>query len=307
MVPGRDDAGTVVVAVLTSVRDRVRELLPAALADEPDALHQLRTHVRRLRSVLAAYGPLFDEALVTALRRRLRELGRELGTVRDLEVRVQVAEDAIAAAEEAGRFASAAERDRIRGILVDDERVAHDLALTRFVDRQELPRAIARLEELDRMLAEPPFTDRASRSAAAELADLLEQEAKRAGRRARRLSDEPTLDELHDLRKASRRLRYAAEALSEPPIELFGERAADLADAGDDIHDVLGDHRDELLFAEHLRRAAAHAAHAGEPADVLRALADDADARAEEHLARLPKAVEELGKAVSAWHEHVRS
>ncbi len=28
---------------------------PAALADEPDAVHQLRTAVRRLRNVLAAF------------------------------------------------------------------------------------------------------------------------------------------------------------------------------------------------------------------------------------------------------------
>jgi CHAD domain-containing protein len=305
-VSSPEASGPLVVAALEAIRDRVGEFLPAALADEPDALHQLRTHVRRLRSVLAAYGPLFDEAVVTVLRRRLRELGRELGTVRDLEVRVQVAEDAIATAEEAGRFTSVAERDRIRAIIVDDERLAHDRAHARFVERQELPRATARLEELDRMLAEPPFTERAARDAHEELAELLDHEAKRAGKRARRIRAESSLDGLHDLRKTSRRLRYAAEAVSEPPAELFGEPAADLADAGDDIHDVLGDHRDELLFAEHLRRAADHAGHAGEPVEALRRLAEDADARADAHLAGLPKAVSALEKAISAWHEDAR-
>ena len=48
------DAGTAVLAALTSIADRLRELEPAALADEPDAVHQLRTHVRRVRSLLAA-------------------------------------------------------------------------------------------------------------------------------------------------------------------------------------------------------------------------------------------------------------
>nr|WP_240898194.1 CHAD domain-containing protein [Agromyces luteolus] len=304
-VVGADaDAGTVVVVALLAARDRFREFLPGALTDEPDALHQLRTSVRRLRSVLAAYGGLLDEAVVTGLRRRLRELGHELGTVRDLEVRVQVAEAAIADADEAGRFASEAELERIHGILVDDERVAHDRAHARFVERQDLPRAVERIEELDRVLAAPPFTERAARDAATELGEMLDREAERAGRRARRLPDDPSLDELHDLRKASRRLRYAAEALSEPPVALFGELAADLAEAGDDIHDVLGDHRDELLFAEHLRRAAAHAAHAGEPADVLRRLADDADARAAAHLSELPDAVRALRKAAKAWSAH---
>ena len=44
---------------------------------------------------------------------------------------------------------------------------------------------------------------------------------------------------------------------------LFGKRARALAEVGEDLHDVLGDHRDEVLFAEHVRRAAAHAAHEG--------------------------------------------
>ncbi|MFB9960896.1 CHAD domain-containing protein [Agromyces bracchium] len=303
-VDGGADAGRVVVAALAAVRDRFHAFLPAALADEPDALHQLRTNVRRLRSVLAAYGAVLDEAVVTGLRRRLRELGHELGTVRDLEVRVQVAEAALVEADEAGRFASEAERDRIRGILVDDEQAAHDRAHSRFVDRQELPRAVERLEELDRVLGAPPFTERAARDAPIELGRQLDREARRAARRARRLPAEPSLDELHDLRKASRRLRYAAEAVSEPPVELYGARARALADAGDDIHDVLGDHRDELLFAEHLRRAAAHAAHAGDQVDVLHRLADDADARAAAHLAKLADAADGLRKAASAWHAH---
>ncbi|WP_438855797.1 CHAD domain-containing protein [Agromyces sp. M3QZ16-3] len=300
----RADAGTAVVAALLAVRDRFHGFLPAALADEHDALHQLRTNVRRLRSVLAAYGAVLDEAVVTGLRRRWRELGQELGTVRDLEVRVQVAEAALLEADEAGRFASATERERIRGTLIDEERAAHGRAHARFVERQALPRAVERLEELDRVLAAPPFTERAARDATAELGKLLDREATRAARRARHLPTEPSLDELHDLRKASRRLRYAAEAVTQPPSEVFGARARALADAGDDIHDVLGDHRDELLFAEHLRRAAAHAAHAGDPADVLRRLADDADARAAAHLAKLPDTARELTRAAGAWHAH---
>ncbi|RXZ48390.1 CHAD domain-containing protein, partial [Agromyces binzhouensis] len=171
------DAGMAVVAALIAVQDRFHEFLPRALGDEPDALHQLRTNVRRLRSVLGAYGAVFDEAVATELRRRLRELGRELGTVRDLEVRVQVAEAAIADADEAGRFASDAERERVRAVLVDDERTAHDRAHARFVERQALPRAAHRIEELDRVLAEPPFSERAGREAAAELARLLDREA----------------------------------------------------------------------------------------------------------------------------------
>lgn len=297
-----DDAGSTVVRALAAVRDQLHELRPHAMADEPDALHQLRTRVRRLRSLLAAYGPVLDAGVATELRRRLRELGRELGTVRDLEVRVQVAEAALEAGDEAGRFGSDEDRARVRGILVDDETLAHDLAHARFVERQRMPRAIARLDELDRVLADPPFTERASRPADHELAGLLDREASRAARRARSLPADPELEDLHELRKAGRRLRYASEAVTQPPVELFGDAAVALAEAGDAIHDVLGDHRDELLFAEHLRRSAAHAAHAGRPADTLLRLADDADARAAAHLAKLPHAIDDLKAAAAKWH-----
>ncbi|MGR2754025.1 CHAD domain-containing protein [Agromyces arachidis] len=297
-----DDAGWTAVRALVAVRDGLRESLPQAMADEPDALHQLRTRVRRLRSLLAAYGPVLDAGVATGLRRRLRELGRELGTVRDLEVRVQVAEAALEAADEAGRFASRAERARVRGILVDDERVAHDVAQARFVERQRMPRAVARLAELDHVLADPPFTERAALAAGPELARLLDREARRAAERARRLPAEPEPDDLHELRKAARRLRYAAEAVTQPPVELFGHAAVALAEAGDAIHDVLGDHRDELLFGEHVRRAAAHAAHVGDPAGTLLRLADDADERAAAHLAKLPEAIDDLRAAAAKWH-----
>lgn len=297
-----DDAGSAVARALGAVRDELHEFRPPAMADEPDALHQMRTRVRRLRSLLAAYGPVLDAGVATELRRRLRELGRELGTVRDLEVRVQVADRALEAADEAGRFASGDDRARVRGILIDDETVAHDRAHARFVERQRMPRAIARLDELDRVLADPPFTERAALPAERELAGLLDREARRAAKRARRLPADPELDDLHELRKAGRRLRYAAEAVTQPPVELFGDEAIALAKAGDAIHDVLGDHRDELLFAEHLRRSAAHAAHVGEPADMLLRLAGDADARAAAHLARLPDAIDDLMAAAAKWH-----
>jgi CHAD domain-containing protein len=297
-----DDAGTTAVRAIGAVRDRLHEYLPLAMADEPDALHQMRTNVRRLRSLLAAYGPVLDTGVATELRRRLRELGRELGTVRDLEVRVQVAEDALQAGDEARRFPSDEDRSRVRGILIDDETVAHDRAHARFVERQRLPRATARLEELDRMLADPPFTERAARPAERELGRLLDREAARAAKRARRLPAEPRPEDLHEVRKAARRLRYAAEAVTQPPVELFGDAAVALADAGDDIHDILGDHRDELLFAGHLRRSAAHAAHAGRPAGILLRLAEDADARAAAHLAELPDAIDDLTAAAAKWH-----
>jgi CHAD domain-containing protein len=295
--PG-SDAGTAIVAALRALGERLDDLEPAALADEPDAVHQLRTHVRRLRSVLGAYRPLFEASISESLRRRYRELGRELGTVRDIEVRVQVAELAL---EDPPDGSTPGGLAAVRGHLVDAELEGHRLAHGRMVERQRMPRASARRLMLADFLDAPPLTPLAAGPADEVLGDLLEREAKRAVRRADRLTSSPAPEQLHAVRKAGRRLRYAAEAVTTDPLELFGGEAEALAEAGEELHDVLGDHRDEVLFAEHVRRAAAHAAHRGEPVELLERLAEAADRRAAGHLDKLAKARRELRDAVDTW------
>lgn len=80
-------AGEFLAAVVADHVRRVEQRVPAALVDEPDAVHRLRTAVRRLRNVLAVNKRLFDDEALTDLRRRLAELGDVLGPARDLEVR----------------------------------------------------------------------------------------------------------------------------------------------------------------------------------------------------------------------------
>ncbi|WP_353829076.1 CHAD domain-containing protein [Agromyces sp. SYSU T0242] len=303
--PGDADAGGAALAAIRAVAERMSEFEPAAEADEPDAVHQLRTHVRRLRSLLAAYAPLFDPSATRMLRRRLRELGRELGAVRDLEVRIQVAEHALEAAGErdpaedvaGSREQFAALRER----LVDAQVEAHRLAHARFVERQRMPRAEARRAALAEFLRAPRFAPDAAGPPREVLGALVEREARRAVKRAKRLRSDPEIAALHAVRKAGRRLRYTAESVAAPPIAMFGTDAMRLAKAGERLHDVLGDHRDEVLFAEHVRRAGAHAAHAGEPAAAFEALAGAADRRAARHLRELDDAVVELRHAAAAW------
>ncbi|GLI29144.1 hypothetical protein ARHIZOSPH14_33860 [Agromyces rhizosphaerae] len=280
-------AGDAVMAAVGAIAARIRELEPEARADEPDAVHQLRTHVRRLRSVLAAYRPLFDEARVEHLRRAYREFGADLGVVRDLEVRVGFAEEAL------DGFAgeTAAMRDR----LVDGPRVEYGVAHARLVELMDGARAVARAAELEAFCADPPFAPGADAAAVPALNGLLASEAKRAVRRARAADD--SLERLHRARKAARRLRYAAEAVSAPPAEVLGDAARELGAAGERIHDLLGDQRDALVFARHARRAGAHAAHHGETAEGYDRLASAAESTAARHLAEFPDAAQELRRA----------
>ena len=290
------DAGSAIVGALRAIADRLATIESDAVADEPDAVHQLRTTVRRLRSVLAAYEPLFDESVAEALRRRYGAFGKELGIVRDIEVRVNVAERALQEADESMEVTAA-----LRARLVDAELEAYRLAHTRFAARQRMPRAVARGVALTALLDDPPLTSLAAEPAMTVLGDLIEREARRALRRAARVEPSATSEQLHAVRKAGRRLRYVAEAVSDEPVALFDERVQALAAAGENLHDLLGDHRDEVLFAEHVRRSAAHAAHAGEPVDALSRLADAADRRAAARLSGLPEVVDELRRAEADW------
>lgn len=292
------DAGTAVVTALRAIVGRMRELEVDAVADEPDAVHQLRTHVRRVRSVLAAYEPVFDASPAIVLRRRYGELGDELGVVRDIEVRVLVAERALDEASEQGLLSDAAQAGSARARLIDAERENYRLAHARFVERQHLPRAIARRDELEAFLADPPLTPLAADPARKVIAALVDDEANRALRRAERAHGADDTEALHDLRKAGRRLRYAAEAVTTDPVELFDGRIRSLAEVGDDLHDVLGDHRDEVLFAQHVRRAGAHVAHEGGAVFVFEQLAVAADERAAAHLRELPAVVRTLRSLV---------
>jgi hypothetical protein len=56
-----------------------------------------------------------------------------------------------------------------------------------------------------------------------------------------------------------------------------------------------------VLFAAHVRRSAAHAAHAGAPVDGLERLAEAADQRAADHLDRLDAVVRDLRRAEREW------
>jgi CHAD domain-containing protein len=260
-------AGSAIVTAMAATALQLMDASAGAARDEPDAVHRARTTTRRLRSVLGANRALFERERVRALRALLEELGDRLGEVRDLEVRLAQAELRL------DESADAATRRR----LVDDVRARHAAGANRlraFLDGRgrEVQRAIADF------VATPPFAEAAAGDAEPVLAATLRAEAKRVRRAAHRATGD--LESLHRLRRAVRRLRYAAEAVSEPPSAVFGDDVGRLAEQARLVQDRLGTHRDELLFAEQLRRLARVATAAAEPTSGYEMLAVDAFAAA---------------------------
>lgn len=280
--------GAVLGQIIRRAAEEIEATAPAALADEPDGVHQHRVRVRRLRSVLAGFEDSLDARAARRLRVAFAQWGSELGVVRDIEVRATVAEDTLA---DAGIDDPAVVRR-----LVDAERAAYSGAHARLVDLAGGPRARDRERELREFVDALVIVD-PERTAATVLTDVLQTQAKRVRKAGRRLDG--TDERYHDLRKAARRAKYVAEAVAEAAPGLWDDEVEVLAGAGDDLHDALGDHRDGMLLAYHARREGALAARAGERSDIYDTIAVRAQTTAEEHLADVASALSRLRDAAS--------
>src|ERR1700688_3395685 len=83
--PGPQAARLVALSVLDAAR-AARDRLSGT--DDTEALHDFRVALRRLRSGLRAFPPLFGDAVGVKLRRRVRELATATGEARDAEVQL---------------------------------------------------------------------------------------------------------------------------------------------------------------------------------------------------------------------------
>ncbi|ANF30444.1 hypothetical protein A0130_00980 [Leifsonia xyli] len=257
----------VVMYALVGVSAELAEQLVAIETGGEDAVHQARTRVRRLRSILSVYRRAFDREEDRRLRARMKTLGHRLGNVRDLEVR---AGDLAGLANEQ---MSAAVVETISALAArtreQHERALDDLLrLLRSRGHREL------LADLQQFAAAPPLSD----AGEADPGKVAQKGLKKAVRRVQR-GEGDALEQRHATRKAARRLRYAAEAVADD----LGDRAVRLAEAAETVQDALGDHRDLILLARQLRE--------GAPDGTLDPIAADCERQAAEALAPLDDAL----------------
>jgi CHAD domain-containing protein len=251
-------AGTAGAVVTEYLRDQVDALIgvdPAVRLDVEDAVHKMRVATRRLRSALATYRRLLDRDVTEPLRDELKWLGGVLGAARDAEVirdHLLTTVDAQPAPLVIGPV-----RRRIATTLGGDHRRAHDqlrheLASTRYVDL---------VDQLDHV-GDSVGGRRARRRARRQLPKAV----RRAHRRMRRAldealaGDEPSDVQLHELRKAVKRVRYAAESVA----DVCGSDASSLAAEMEQAQETLGEHQDTVVIRDVLRRCASDAAADGD-------------------------------------------
>jgi CHAD domain-containing protein/CYTH domain-containing protein len=221
--------------------------------DDPEALHDLRVALRRLRSLLRAYDAEIGDAVRRKTRRRLRRLARATGDARDLEVHL-----AWLRAQRAD--VRAAERMGVDWLIArlqarqEDALVAMRAAVARDADRVRATLAgrLATYTARVEVSADETWAATAARLAAAQLAELQA-----------RLAEVRTIDDqrpAHEARIAGKRLRYLLEPLRNArlPAEA-GSDARDPAVAAVEelkaLQDALGDMHDAHVFAAEVAAA----------------------------------------------------
>ena len=288
-----DAAGATASELLApALRSTARTLLDSEDAvrhDGEDAVHQARVQVRTLRSLLRVYRPLLSDRTVLDLDSRLKRYGAQLGQARDAEVRARFLEirlrelgsspelDGLQRRLEAGSGWTAY-RDRHR-------------ELVRHMDR---PRHRRLRHELELFELYPPFSVTAAQRADRTVLHCLRaatSDVERAAVRAGSATDDREAA-LHEVRKAARRLRYAAAALKGTGL-CRPEDLKAVVSACKRLQDALGDHRDDTLLADRVEEYV-EAARTPEQAELLRRLRDLARSHAAEDLLEYGELLDDL-------------
>ncbi|MDR6989568.1 CHAD domain-containing protein [Paenarthrobacter nitroguajacolicus] len=253
--------GTAVVPVRNYLADQVADLLlqdAHVRLGRDDAVHQMRSLIRRIRSVLHSYRKLFEPAPVKDLESGLKSLAKTLGRYRDAEV---------LHARLGNRL------DELPGKLVLgplhqelDQRMAvrANTAMASIKNRLNSPRYFRLLDELEALIDAPPVSPLGAAPAGETTAKLVNKAAKRLVKRhnaAVGAAVGPQRDTaFHEVRKSAKKLRFAAAAVE----SVHGKRAAKVEDAAHKVQSILGEHQDSVMAgAELLKLGSAQGVSSG--------------------------------------------
>jgi len=215
----------------------------AVLDLDPEYLHQIRVAIRRARAVLRVFAADLESPRSGSVRRELGEMGRRLGRTRDLDVLLPILAGELARVEASAEMTAwvLGEFRRRREATADDAR--------RELASSGTERLMGLLESL-RPAANPPET--APSTVAEAAGPVLERATAKVARWRERPVESLADADLHRIRIALKRLRYASEIFAE--IEPAGFRKAIRRLAR--FQDVLGEAQDARVAIGHLRALA---------------------------------------------------
>ena len=238
------DPATIVTTALVGAVERLM-LHDAEIrrgTDDPEAIHDARVAVRRIRSHAASLSSVLDVDAIAPQVERLGTFARALGAVRDLDVFLE---------DLAAETANVPE-----AIGADAARIASTVAVERGIAFERLRRSMDAakhthlLMTLMSIAVDPPLRQPAH---APDPAVVMSSVWKALSRRAGAASGSSPDPVLHALRIRAKRVRYAAEALA----PFVGNRASSFARSAARLQDVLGRHQDSVIAIDKLSAVAA--------------------------------------------------
>lgn len=253
---------------------------------DPEGVHQARVATRRLRSDLRTFRSLVEPAFATSIRDELGWLATTLGEVRDGDVLLERFRGRVAGLPEDERAGTEA----VLATLAQDRDAAH----ARLLETLRSTRYVELLERLVRAANDPELGDGAEAPAIDVVPELVRRPWHSLKKRVKALDESPTDVQLHQIRIRTKRVRYAADAVT--PI--VGKPARAFARAAAGLQEALGDLQDAVVAARWLDDWREQGRDLGEAraAEMLAAAerADAADLRAGWHAAWEKLAAPEL-------------
>ena len=287
--PGkRSPASDVIQLRLLTQVTALRQQDPWVRHGAPEAVHDMRVTTRRLRHALASYRAFLDQDRTEPLRQELGWLAGLLGGPRDVEVLDGLLRSLLD--DEPASLVKGPVLVRVR----TDSRERYDAARSDLLAAMGSDRYFDLIDRLQALAEQPPWSDAAAEKAGRALARALDDDWKRLRTRVLRAAEASSRGEaepgdLHDVRKAAKRVRYAAEAL----VTLPGKGAKRMVRAHERIQTVLGEHHDATEGQATLVRLAAAAHAAGEDTFTYGLLHARLDGRISHHAADFAEAWQE--------------
>ncbi|WP_336487410.1 CHAD domain-containing protein [Methylobacterium nigriterrae] len=204
---------------------------------DPEALHQIRVALRRLRSAFSLFKPILaQDPRSDSLRDEIKRVTEPFGRARNLDVFLETTLPA-----EIARRPDEPGLQDLRERLVAERDRAHDAVLATLASpewRSLLLDLVTWIETGPWLsLAAPPERDASARSFAAQVLERFRRRVKRRGRHLARLDPEAR----HRVRIAAKKLRYGADFFASLyPAKKARKRHKAFASALSDLQDHLG-------------------------------------------------------------------
>jgi CHAD domain-containing protein len=240
----RDSSAAILLqaTIASAVARLIRNDPLIRLGGDSESVHQGRVATRRLRSDLRTFKPMFDPEWADSLRDELSWLGELLGDVRDADILAERLAGQLRQIARAGGNSRRLSRQlsaRRRG------------ARVRLMSGLRSERYVLLLERLVKAAQAPALAEGATQPAIEAMPPLVKRTWDRLASAVKKLDKTPADEQLHAVRIAGKRVRYASEAVA--PV--IGKPASRLAAGVTELQDTLGDYNDAVVTSAWLRGA----------------------------------------------------